>query len=342
MVAELAQEFALAARERFDFAARHDQHAEHAAALLDHQRHDHHGLEPAARQALRKRIADLRDVGFVHQLARHAARQPVLIDLDARAFGHREIERERRAACAHPRHREGAGMMLVVAQGGEIGGQVFLDAAHDHLEDAVEILALGDRVRDPAQQFEPLELRQRPALRHLAHTHFTAQIGVDGFDLRGARGDARFQRLVAGQKLLLGAHAPRGVERAHLHEAQQQVQPDAEHAEVRGHRELARGLVGIQHQRVRQRGAERVPREGRDQPVRAAAPPQRDRHRYPQQRHEGEARPDDAEHHRRRVPRHHLEQCEQADGGRADDGREAQLRRARGRRDPQQEADPER
>ena len=206
VIAQLAQELALGAAEGVGRAPRDHQHAEHAAALLDHQRHDHHRAQAAARQALRKRKANLGDVGLVHQLAGDAARESVLVDLDARLLGHGQLERQRSAARADAAHGQDAGVMLVVAQRGEIRGQVFFDAAHHHLENAFEVLALGDGARDalaaaPAARAAPARAARRPG----AYAASRAQIRVGRLELRGALGHARFQRLVAGLQFAFGA-----------------------------------------------------------------------------------------------------------------------------------------
>ena len=112
--------------------------------------------------------------------------------------------------------------MFVVAQHCEIRGHVLFHAAHHHLENAFEILALGDGARDSLQQVEPFELQQRAPLGALARLCLEAQIRVGCLELGGALGDACFQRFVAGLQLAFGAHAPRGVGGAHLREAEQQ------------------------------------------------------------------------------------------------------------------------
>src|SRR6187399_230811 len=92
VVAELSQELALGATECMRGAPRHHQYAEHAATLFDHERDDHHRTQSASRETLRKRKLHVNDVGLVHQLAGDAAREPILVDLDVRLLGHRELE----------------------------------------------------------------------------------------------------------------------------------------------------------------------------------------------------------------------------------------------------------
>ena len=93
-----------------------------------------------------------------------------------------------------------------------------------------------------SQQLQPLELHQCAALGAWRVRRLGAQIGVGRLERRGARGHARFQRLVAGLQFAFGAHASRRVDGAHLREAEQQVAARPRHAEVRHHGHLAGGL----------------------------------------------------------------------------------------------------
>ena len=205
VIAQLPQELAFCAAERVGRVPRDHQYAKHTTALLDHQRHDYHRAQTSFREALREREANFGDVRLVHQFACDAARESVLIDLDSRLFGHRQLERQRSAARADAAHGQDAGVMLVVAQRGEVRGQVFFDAAHHHLENAFEVLALGDGACDALEQRQPLELHQCAPLGDLARMRLGAQTGVGRLERRGALGDARFQRLVAGLQFAFGA-----------------------------------------------------------------------------------------------------------------------------------------
>ena len=313
VIAELAQEFALAAAECAVRAPRHHQHAEHAAALFDHERHDDHRLESAARQALRKRELDGGDVGFVDQLARHAAAQTVFIDLDARLLRHRELDRQQVAACADAAHREKSRAVFVIAQHGEIHGQVLFDAAHHHLEDAFEVLALGDGARDSLQQVEPFELQEGTPLGALAGLCLEPQVGVGRLELGGALGYARFEHFVAGLQLAFGEHALRRVGGAHLRETEQQIELAHDAHEMRENRHLVTRPYRIEHH---QRHAERDRREyGEHAPetVRIAYSPIPDDHGDPQQRRQDQRGPRDTQKNRRAVSRQR-EQRHQARG----------------------------
>ena len=123
--------------------------------------------------------------------------------------------------------------MLVVAQHREIRRHMFFDAVHHHLENAFEILALGDGAGDPLEQVEPFELQQGATLGALAGLRLDTQIRVGRLELGGALGHARLQHFIAGLQLAFDQHASRGVGGAHLREAEQQEELAGDAHEVR-------------------------------------------------------------------------------------------------------------
>ena len=236
VLAELAQEFALAAAEGLRRAPRHHQHGEHAAALLQHQRHDHQRAQAGARQALREtetrrpRCRARRPAGRRRNAPGRSGRSRCApASIIASSQRQRLAARARRASTVSV-----APSASCVQMRDEIRRQVFLDAAHHHLEDAVEILAFGDGARDPAQQVEPFaaacSVRTSASCRTPTSRRRSA-LRVSSSAVRA--GDARFERLVAHLEFMLDAHAARGVGGAHLHEAEQQEQAAREHAEMR-------------------------------------------------------------------------------------------------------------
>jgi hypothetical protein len=104
VLAHLAQEFALAAAERLGAAPGRDQHTEHLA--LDHQRREHERTQAGAREALRKGELGPGDVGFVDEVAVHAARQAIGVDGDLGFLEQSERLRHGHALGAHAVHRE--------------------------------------------------------------------------------------------------------------------------------------------------------------------------------------------------------------------------------------------
>jgi hypothetical protein len=165
VLADLAQEFAFAAGKTLRRAPRAHQHAEHLA--LHQQRRDHHRAEPGAGQQLRKAELDRGDLGLVHQLAAHAARQPVLVDGYGGVMRQAEAGGGRGAARADAAHREAVGGGVAREKAAEVHRQFFFEALGDGAQDAAEVLALADGMRDPPQQ------RQAPQL--LLHASFVRQ-----------------------------------------------------------------------------------------------------------------------------------------------------------------------
>ena len=156
MLAQLAQELAFAAAEGRRLATRCDQHTEDAT-LAQQWRRDHR-FQAGAHQAPRKREGHHRQIRFMDQTSAHAARQAVLIDLDASLFRQGEPRRERRVARSDARHRQTVVRYGVQAQTREVEGQLFLDTAHDDLKDAAQVLVLADRARDLTQEPQSREL----------------------------------------------------------------------------------------------------------------------------------------------------------------------------------------
>ena len=221
MFAELTEEFAVAAAEAVGVHARDQQHAEDPAALLDEQRN------ATTRNAARPRRAAARN-GNVHRAMsgsytsspRHAARQVrSRRSRCLRLFGRGRAGRARRAARADARHRQLALDLVVLAQAREVDRQVFLEAAHHHLEDAGEVLALGDGVGDLLQQAQPAELVECLALGQLARGRLGAQRRIGFFQVRGSLAHAVFERFVDAREDVLHAHPARRVDRAHLRDA---------------------------------------------------------------------------------------------------------------------------
>ena len=119
--------------------------------------------KPGARQPLREREWHLRDVGLVHQVAAHAARQPVLVD---RA---RSTSWPMPSCCASGSLRAPTqvtvrrfSLRVVQADAAEVDRQFVLEARDHHLEDAAQVLALADGVRDARQQRQTLQLLGEP------------------------------------------------------------------------------------------------------------------------------------------------------------------------------------
>ena len=148
--AELHEEFAIAAAEGSAGAARGDEDAEHAR--FHRQRRDHQRAKAAGGEPLRKWKRRRSRVGLVDQPPADAARQAVLVDRDFGSF------RRARASCASARlaaptvfTRERRGGRVVQADAAEVDGQVFLDVAQHHLEDARQVLPVADGGGDVLQ-----------------------------------------------------------------------------------------------------------------------------------------------------------------------------------------------
>src|SRR5690606_41226990 len=87
-------------------------------------------------------------VGCVHKLHAHAGGQPVLVDGGLRAFTEPESPGELRAASAEAGDDQPARGFVVPADAGEVRRQVLLQAAHDHLENAADVLTLAGGAGD--------------------------------------------------------------------------------------------------------------------------------------------------------------------------------------------------
>ena len=77
------------------------------------------------------------------------------------AVGHVELHGGGLAARADAGHREAVLAGVVHADAAEIHRQLFLEPRDHHLENAAQVLALTDRVRDARQQRQPLQLFAR-------------------------------------------------------------------------------------------------------------------------------------------------------------------------------------
>src|SRR5258708_26047505 len=160
VLAELTKEFAFAADERVRLESRDDQPSEYLA--LDLQRCRHERPQAAAREALREREVDASDIGLVDELALHASREAILVDIDPCPLWHRQFKRQGMTVQADRPDDQHAVHVVVVAQAGEIDRQLIFDAADHDLEDTVEILPVADRARDLVEEAEALKLGLEP------------------------------------------------------------------------------------------------------------------------------------------------------------------------------------
>src|SRR5258705_4693286 len=102
--AQLAQEITLAATEAARFATGRDEHTEYPA--FHEERRGDQRPQSTSRQPLRERKARRADIRFVHELPAYAVRQPVLIDVDPRLLGERQVHRKFLATHAHASYDE--------------------------------------------------------------------------------------------------------------------------------------------------------------------------------------------------------------------------------------------
>src|SRR5204862_1455171 len=92
-------------------------------------------------------------------------------------------EREPLAANADAGHRQYMVRLVVETDTTKINRQIVLQAADDHLEDALKVLALTDGARSPAEQFEPAQLRVQFLLRLDTFGNFRLERDCPLFDL---------------------------------------------------------------------------------------------------------------------------------------------------------------
>jgi hypothetical protein len=170
VLAQLAQELAIAAAEGLRLAARGHEDAEHPA--LGAQRRDHEGTQSSLGQRAGERERTGADVGLVHELTAHAAAEAVAVDGHPRLLGQRQLQRRLPAVRADARHGQHRRVRIVEADAAEIDRHVLLEVPDHHLEDAAQVLPLADGAGDPVEQIEPRKLplqgrRRRLALRDL-------------------------------------------------------------------------------------------------------------------------------------------------------------------------------
>ncbi len=88
----------------------------------------------------------------MHQLTTHAARQAVLIDLNTTVLGKANGACHLEGVSAQPRHRHMSIGRFIQADTAEIERQLFFQRVDHDLENAGEIVALGDRAGYTVQQ----------------------------------------------------------------------------------------------------------------------------------------------------------------------------------------------
>ena len=165
MLAQLPQKLAFVAAETVRLAARRDEHPE--KLVFHQQRSGDQGAQSASRQTLGKGQAHLEKVRFVAQLPLHAAGQAVLVDIDVRLLGQRQLRGEGLAAQADAGHLQPIGGRVIGAKTTKVDVQLVLQRPDHHLENAREILTLADRTGDLLQQIQVLQARLELALRIL-------------------------------------------------------------------------------------------------------------------------------------------------------------------------------
>ena len=162
VLAELSQEFALAAAEGLLFGPRAHQHSEYL--VLHDQRRDHQGAQPGRSEPLRKRKGYLQDIGLVDQLPRDAARQSVGVERHIGLV--RQTELVGVAAAGRADRADGQRLRdgIVQQKAAEIDGQILLETAENDLKDARQVLAFARGARDVLQQAQAAELGVQFAL----------------------------------------------------------------------------------------------------------------------------------------------------------------------------------
>jgi hypothetical protein len=215
VLGQLQQEVALAGAEACQLMPRRDQDAENLS--LDEQRRGHHRPQSALREPLREQRWLLDGVGRVDQFPAGGACQAVLADVHARVLGERKLPREVLAADSDAVDREFVGRRVIKTEAGEIDRKLIFQRADDDLDDARQILALGDGTRDVMHEVHALELRGQLALGSLAIGDVVEQDGdVAGLGIADTVG---VYLEVSPQWLRLVLEADRLASHRHLAEA---------------------------------------------------------------------------------------------------------------------------
>ncbi len=150
MFTQLLEKLAFATAETVCLATSSDENAEDLA--FHQERRGHQCPQTAGEQPLREREWHLPQVGLVHQLTTHAARQAVLIDLNTTVLGKANGACHLEGVSAQPRHRHMSIGRFIQADTAEIERQLFFQRVDHDLENAGEIVALGDRAGYAVQQ----------------------------------------------------------------------------------------------------------------------------------------------------------------------------------------------
>src|SRR5438105_11911383 len=129
MLIQLTQELAFTAAEAFTLTSRRQKHAEHFT--LGQQRGRDERFQPAAQETLWKWEGDRLEIGFVHQVALHTSRQPVLIDSHVRLLSHGELNGQSLAVPTDTGDNELVRFRFVQADRTEVCRQVLLQGS-DH------------------------------------------------------------------------------------------------------------------------------------------------------------------------------------------------------------------
>ncbi len=166
VLAELAQELALAARETPGLAPGHEHEAKDP--LLHEQRRNDGRTQSNADEARGQRQPQEFQIGLVHQLAAQAPPQAIGVDIEPSLDGQVQSLCQRLTSVPDTGNAQERLLRLVETDTAEIDWQVVLEAAQNRPEDALQILPFTYRPRDPVQQVEMLELRAQTLLRPFA------------------------------------------------------------------------------------------------------------------------------------------------------------------------------
>ena len=174
--AELFEKFAISTGEGFLLAAHGDQHSENIR--FHGKRRNDQRMESRVREPARERRVQARGVGLMDQGAVHRPIQAVF------PHRHRAAQRQsqrfagRVACCPDAFDHDRAGCGVAQAHAPEIDGQVFLQAAQHHLENAFQVVPRANAVSNFLQQREPVHLGAHALFVLLGlHEHVIERVG---------------------------------------------------------------------------------------------------------------------------------------------------------------------